>query len=165
LLVANESIVSLKIGNSNAASRNRLGEPGTLSLVHYLHFNKFLELLDMRGMVLGDHLSKILAEAFTINTTVKHLNLQKNEIGFKGVEALGATLKVSGILVLNLSYNPLGDKGLKVFCESYLKERSCIVEELYFVDCKIKNAGSLFGMLARRSENPKYLDISHNKIN
>ena len=78
-------------------------------------------------MRIGDEEVAALAEALTVNCTLKELDLRRNSIGAGGAAALAEALKVNRALTtLNLSENSIGVEGAAALAEA-LKSNCCLL--------------------------------------
>lgn len=66
----------------------------------------------MKGNGIKDEGLEFIAKILDVNDKLEELDVSLNEITSNGVEILSTTLPESGIKVLNLSKNQLGDEGI-----------------------------------------------------
>lgn len=86
---------------------------------------------DFGGRNMGTSGAKVLAEALQTSGT-RHLNLENNDIGDEGGEALGASLKTNDSLhKLFLQANTIGDSGAQALADGLKRNSSlqCLVLE------------------------------------
>lgn len=100
------------------------------------------------------------------NKTLCSLNLCHNDISSEGVEKIYGALKVAGILRLNLSKNPLKNKGAKIIGDILIKGSNIFLDELNIAECEITFPGAQFIYTAIRKANSiKVLILDGNKLN
>jgi len=119
--------------SSLSLSNNLIGSQGAINLAPAIANCMTLESVALSGCNIGSKGAKALAKAFTKNLKVSRVDLSKNVIGGLGGKAFakpiskGSSAKMEGLINLNISYNRLGDSGLKgwgraIGMNSYLYE-------------------------------------------
>ena len=142
--------------------------------------NKGIELLVKEGFAKTPNLSsfllgnneisnngaKALENIFKHCPVIVEFNMMTNNIGYKGIESLTKAFqaKECNIISLNLSSNPIEDKGIKVLTEG-LRDNDKIVS-LNLSGTKISDKGALYisKWLKLNNNNINSLEISWNDI-
>jgi Ran GTPase-activating protein (RanGAP) involved in mRNA processing and transport len=89
--------------------------PGAKWIAKGLSHNKTLEILNIKGNIIGDEGMILIAESLSSSPCLKELDISLNEIGPAGFQALCDVLPQSKIEVLTCSKNFLGDEVLGYF--------------------------------------------------
>ena len=119
-LMSNQSVISLRIGNTENDMKNKLGVIAVPKLNSFLRQSQILTFLDLRSTNLTDAGIELLSEGLVDNKTILYLNLSKNDITCSGMEPFAPILPKTAITELDLSMNPLGNNGVIVFAENGL---------------------------------------------
>jgi Ran GTPase-activating protein (RanGAP) involved in mRNA processing and transport len=105
--------------------------------------------IDLHGKNLNDKDMDIVVKEAIINKKCKKLMLHLNSITSEGASIIAEALYENTTLEqLSLSYNPIGDRGVRNLGMS-LSLNNCSVQMLYLISTKITNEGAeyLAGML------------------
>jgi Ran GTPase-activating protein (RanGAP) involved in mRNA processing and transport len=94
---------------------NELMVPGAKWISKGLSHNKTLEVLNIKGNIIGDEGMILIAESLASAPCLKELDISLNEIGPSGFQALCEVLPQSRIETLICSKNFLGDEVLGFF--------------------------------------------------
>lgn len=168
LLMYNYSLIDLNISSLEGLQRNTLGPAGVKPLRELLHVNHFLSILNLSGNFIGDMGICYLGEGLKkhpVNTSLKSLNLQSNDITGDGAEKLYQCLKNTGVTHLNLSKNPLKIKGAKAVGDMIMKGNDINIDVLDISECQITHPGAVFiynGI--RRCQSLDVLIMDRNKL-
>ena len=117
-LCSNFSLISLKIGNEENVSKNKVGSKAVPKLNNLLKTSQVLSFLDLRSTNLTDSGLTLLADGLLANRTLLCLNLSKNDITSSSIEKFAPILHTTAIEELDLSLNPLGNNGVKCLSEN-----------------------------------------------
>lgn len=101
-----------------------------------------LEHISLRFLRISDFGARLLSESLPVNDSLLVLNLESNEVGIRGAEALASYLakKTSnGLQKLYLSYNSIGDDGARAMGEALEVNRS--LDTLTLKNNNIRPAG------------------------
>lgn len=74
----NNSVCSLRIGNSNNSLKNKVGEDGIDKLEQLLKTTNIMSLLDLRNLQINDYWVIKMSEGLYMNNCLSYLNLSKN---------------------------------------------------------------------------------------
>ena len=116
-LAQNFSLISLKIGNVENVSKNRVGVKAVPKLNKFLTASQVLSFLDLRSTNLTDAGLSQLCTGLVGNRTLENLSLSKNDITSSGMEKFAPILAKTAIRDLDLSLNPLGNNGVRCLAE------------------------------------------------
>lgn len=106
-------------------ARDELDTEGIQVLADALSINSSVRSLCLEGAELGDFGIQVLAEGLKRNNSIRILNLRDNLIGDPGIKALAAALKRNGsIRLLKLEINEIGDEGIKALAEALKLNRA-----------------------------------------
>ncbi|XP_077086520.1 NLR family CARD domain-containing protein 3-like isoform X2 [Siphateles boraxobius] len=137
-----------------------------LSSEETLHeFNLSSLIGDRNDHVTQNTVDEVLQKLLPVVTATRSVVLR--DCGVTGCAALASALRSnpSHLRKLNLSYNKLGDSGVKLF-SAVLENPHCKLEKLWFYDCGVTDEGCAALASALRS-NPSHLrklDLSENKL-
>lgn len=80
-----------------------------------LKLNKTLQVLNVKGNIIGDDGCILLADSLYNNKTLKELDISLNAIGSPGFQSICEVMQTTNIEILTCSKNFLGDATLSVF--------------------------------------------------
>lgn len=118
-LCSNFSLISLKIGNIENVSKNRVGAKAVPKLNKFLKTSQVLSFLDLRSTNLTDAGLNLLTDGLIDNQTLFYLNLSKNDITSSSIEKFAPILHRTALEELDLSLNPLGNNGVRCLSENF----------------------------------------------
>mmetsp|Transcript_30376 Transcript_30376/g.30018 ORF Transcript_30376/g.30018 Transcript_30376/m.30018 type:complete len:552 (+) Transcript_30376:107-1762(+) len=110
MVTKHPSIISVDISSHEGLHRNRLGIQGSAPLKILLQRSRLLNFLNVSGTFIGEGIMYII-EGLQGNTTLISLNLAKNNISAKNIEALCKAIMGSKLQDINLSDNRFGNEG------------------------------------------------------
>ena len=153
-LETNNSLLNLNLSSYEGLSRNTLGPNGIKPLRYVLKINRYLAILSLVGNFIGDTGVGYICEGLEGNTTLMELNLGQNEITFEGVEIMEKGFKHTEIQILNLTRNPIKNKGAKSIANMIMRGSDVKIDELNLTECQItyQGAASIFLSLKRSFE-------------
>ncbi|GCB75393.1 hypothetical protein scyTo_0018213, partial [Scyliorhinus torazame] len=135
-------------------------------LVSILDTNQSLTDLNLSSNKLGDSGVKLLCEALRKpNCKIQKLRLSAVSLTPSCAEDLASTLRENKVLTfLNLSYNKLGDSGIKLLSTA-LRNPDCKIQRLQLCDIGF-SASSVQDLASALSTNRslRELDLGHNKL-
>ncbi|XP_077086534.1 NACHT, LRR and PYD domains-containing protein 3-like isoform X2 [Siphateles boraxobius] len=144
-------------------------DEGCAALASALRSNpSHLRILDLSGNKLGDSGVKLFSAVLdNPHCKLEKLWLDNCGVTDEGCVALASALRLnpSHLRELDLSYNKLGDSGVKLF-SAVLENPHCKLEELWLCDCGVTDEGCVALASALRS-NPSHLrvlNLSENKL-
>lgn len=106
-------------------ARDELSGGGIQVLADALSINSSVRSLCLEGAELGDFGIQVLAEGLKKNNSIRILNLRDNLIGDPGIKALAGALKRNGsIRLLKLEINEIGDEGIKALAVALKSNRA-----------------------------------------
>ncbi|XP_072892331.1 NACHT, LRR and PYD domains-containing protein 3-like isoform X2 [Hemitrygon akajei] len=156
-------------------SGNTWSEAGKRSLLNTLHYlfesqNRGLaqaalgsvETLSFSGMTLTPIDCAVLSHVIGLCDTIKHLNLWDCHIQCEGIQQLGPGLHKCQ--ELGLSYNKLGDSGVKLVSAA-LRKPECKIQKLWLRDVGLTDSGAE-DLASGLTTNPSLteLNLSDNKL-
>ena len=134
---------------------------GTKWIAKGLKENSTLEVLNIKGNIIGDDGWILLSESLVGNKTLKEIDISLNEIGPTGFQALWEVLQTTKIEVLTCNKNFLGDDMLALFSNILADETNpCSLKRFDFSSCRLNNTGLLY--LINALQNNKV--VSHMKL-
>jgi Ran GTPase-activating protein (RanGAP) involved in mRNA processing and transport len=153
-LETNNSLLNLNLSSYEGLSRNTLGPNGVKPLKFVLKINRYLAILSLAGNFIGDTGVGYLCEGLEGNTTLMELNLAQNEITSEGVEIMEKGFKHTEIQILNLTRNPIKNKGAKSIANMIMRGSDVKIDDLNLTECQITYQGavSIFLSLKRSNE-------------
>ncbi len=153
-LETNNSLLNLNLSSYEGLSRNTLGPNGIKPLRYVLKINRYLAILSLAGNFIGDTGVGYICEGLKGNTTLMELNLAQNEITSEGVEIMEKGFKHTEIQILNLTRNPIKNKGAKSIANMIMRGSDVKIDELNLTECQItyQGAASIFLSLKRSFE-------------
>jgi hypothetical protein len=153
-LETNNSLLNLNLSSYEGLSRNTLGPNGVKPLKFVLKINRYLAILSLAGNFIGDTGVGYLCEGLEGNTTLMELNLAQNEITSEGVEIMEKGFKHTEIQILNLTRNPIKNKGAKSIANMIMRGSDVKIDDLNLTECQITYQGavSIFLSLKRSYE-------------
>ena len=94
------------------------------------------------------------------------LNLAQNEITSEGIKIMEKGFKHSEVQILNLSKNPIKNKGAKIIANMIMRGSDIKIDDLNLTECQITYQGalSIFISLKRSLEITK-LTLDGNNLN
>ena len=105
-------------------AKNQLGDEGAYLLAKLIRTSESLVYVDLSSNELSQNGGNVILQALQFNQSIIDINLSsseglnRNTIGSKGVEPLRRVLALNKFLIiLNLSGNFIGNKGLGYICE------------------------------------------------
>ena len=165
-LETNNSLINLNLSSYEGLSRNTLGPNGVKALRFVLRVNRYLAILSLAGNFIGDIGVGYLCEGLEGNTTLIELNLAQNEITSEGIKIMEKGFKHSEVQILNLSKNPIKNKGAKIIANMIMRGSDIKIDDLNLTECQITYQGamSIFISLKRSLEITK-LTLDGNNLN
>jgi Ran GTPase-activating protein (RanGAP) involved in mRNA processing and transport len=136
-LETNNSLLNLNLSSYEGLSRNTLGPNGIKPLRYVLKINRYLAILSLAGNFIGDKGVGYICEGLEGNTTLMELNLSQNEITSEGVEIMEKGFKHTEIQTLNLTRNPIKNKGAKSIANMIMRGSEVKIDELNLTECQI----------------------------
>jgi Ran GTPase-activating protein (RanGAP) involved in mRNA processing and transport len=158
--------LNLNLSSYEGLSRNTLGPNGVKPLRYVLKINRYLAILSLAGNFIGDIGVGYLCEGLEGNTTLMELNLAQNEITSEGVEIMEKGFKQTEIQILNLTRNPIKNKGAKSIANMIMRGSDIKIDDLNLTECQITYVGAIniFIGLKRSLELTK-LTLDGNNLN
>lgn len=120
--------------------------------------------VDLRANGFGDLGASAVIEGVLANRRVTSLDLCRNRLSSSSGKAVEVLLEKNSLTALNISENPIGNKGLAAICNGL--KRSYLLEELLMDKCGFDSVGAaaLTSALAEGAVGLKTLSISGNMI-
>ncbi|CAK9057642.1 unnamed protein product [Durusdinium trenchii] len=144
---------------------NDLGLKGAEAVAEYLKKDTTqVEKLLLDDNNFADEGSKVLAEAFKMNQSVRYLHLRGNKIGSAGIQDLLLAVVDNDLLLLALCGNDLGLKGAEAVAK-YLKRSDTHVSDLRLDDNNFADEGSeVLAEAFKMNQHVQSLHLRGNKI-
>lgn len=123
-------------------------------------------ILNLSGNYLTDTGVKSLCQGLALNKSLISLNLSNNDIGSEGMKLLAKALESSQVQQLNLSRNPIKNKGAEVIGEIINKGNNNNLEVLNLTECEITHKGGIAiykGL--KKAGCLRILILDHNNLN
>lgn len=136
--MGNVSVISLRLGNMENDSKNKIGAKAVPKLNMFIKSSQVLSFLDLRSTNLMDEGLALLSDGLVGNRTLFHLNLSKNDITQSGIEKFAPILYKTSLTELDLSLNPLGSNGVRILSENF-SHRTQPAKERGILDKGIKS--------------------------
>lgn len=131
---------------------NELMVPGAKWIAKGISCNRTLEVLNIRGNIIGDEGMVLLSQSLPAATSLKELDISLNEIGPQGFQALCDVLPLSQITTLTCSKNFLGDEVLGYFATILTDpQQPCKLKKFDFSSCRLNDAGLIYLLNALQS--------------
>jgi Ran GTPase-activating protein (RanGAP) involved in mRNA processing and transport len=122
------SMSSLIIANHDRLHRNRMGDRACAALGDLLAKNQLLSMLNISDNSISNDGLKAITSGFDLapSKEIVSLNLSHNDLeGVTAIENLGTLLDISsGIVMLNLSENRIGDEGVELLSKAFNEGKS-----------------------------------------
>ena len=163
-LITQKSIINLDLSSSEGIYRNRICPEGVKLIWPVLQNNLILEKIDLSSNSIRNEGFKYLINGLNYNFILHVLNISNNDIDEKGIEYMHNNLMECKLRDLNISFNPISNKGCILLgeCTSNLKLGE--INTLNLSNCNI-NFIALKHFLKNNLNNHKIQNLIMNKNN
>jgi len=117
--------------------------PGAKWIAKGIACNRTLEVLNIKGNIIGDEGMVFIAQALPAAVQLKELDISLNEVGPIGFQALCDVLPQSQITTLTCNKNFLGDEVLGYFANILTNEQSKL-KKFDFSSCRLNDTGLIY---------------------
>ena len=117
-LINQQSIIDLNVSSIEGTNRNRLTEDGIKNIENFLKKNFFVKSLNICGNSIKDEGFITLAKGLENNQSLHKLIISNNDIHPKGLSMGLDEITLNKLSILNISYNPILDIGIKKLTDS-----------------------------------------------
>lgn len=164
MLIHQKSLIEVNASSVEGINRNRISFEGLTKIEHVLKHNSYIEFLNLSGNSIKNKGFKYIINGLNDNTNLTALDISHNDFDSVGFVANLEYIRITKIMDLNLSNNPIHNDGLIKLTDSL----KCFpnIRKLNISNCNIKFKG--FNYLLLHLQNIKRIDtlnISGNNLN
>lgn len=120
-LANHRTLYSLNLGSFEALHKNKLGKASKEEIKNFLSQNSVIGVLNLYGVGVSEVITEI-AFGVTQSKSLVSLNLGGNALGPSEVNVIASPLRGSGVLVLDLSENCIGNEGASIVADAIASE-------------------------------------------
>lgn len=154
VLIVQTSLIDVNISSKEGINRNRISFEGLAEIEEVLSKNPYIEFLNLSSNSIKNEGLKLIVSGLNHNSTLHSLDVSHNDINSAGIITALDKVKLSKLIELNLSGNPIGNEGLIKLTES-LKNFQ-VLKKLNLSSCQIEFKGASY--LLMDLQNKKRID-------
>lgn len=154
VLIHQQSLIDVNVSSKEGINRNRISFEGLCDIESVLKYNTYIEFFNICGNSIKNEGLKLIIAGLNHNSSLHSLDISHNDINSIGLVTNLEKLKISKIIELNISGNPIGNEGVIKLTESLKNFPN--LKKINVSNCQIEFKGAYY--LLMELQNKKRID-------